>query len=49
MIIIIIQNTTNDESFQNYKFNDVEKAQITVCNNAVIWTHKVIGCVKSLC
>ena len=33
-------------SFQNVKFNFVEKAKITICNNAVIWTDKVTGCVS---
>ena len=42
-----VQNITDDSSFQNFKFNYVERAKITICNNAVIWTDKVIGCVKS--
>ena len=33
-------------SFQNVKFNFVEKAKITICNNAVKWTDKVTGCVS---
>ena len=43
----ILQNITNDRSFQNFKFNYVDRAKTTICNNAVIWTNKVIGCVKS--
>ena len=43
----LFQNANNDGSFQNFKFNHVERAKITIFNNAVIWTDKVIGCVKS--
>ena len=34
-------------SFQNFKFNYADRVKTTICNNAVIWTNKVIGCVKS--
>ena len=43
----LLQNTTYDESFQNFKFNYVERAEITIYNNAIMWIDKVIGCVKS--
>ena len=43
----LLQNITDDDSFQNFKFNYVERVKITICNNAVIWTDKVIGYVKS--
>lgn len=45
---ILLQNTTDDCSLQNFQFNyDVEKAKIAIFNNAVIWTNKIIGSVKS--
>ena len=34
----LLQNTTDDDSFQNLKFNYVERAKITICSNAVTWT-----------
>ena len=43
----LLQNTTYDESFQNFKFNYVERVEITIYNNAIMWIDKVIGCVKS--
>ena len=43
----LLQNTTDDSSFQYFKFNYVEIAKITNYNNAFIWTNKVIGCIKS--
>ena len=30
----LLQNTTDDDFFQNSKFNYVERAKITICNNA---------------
>lgn len=44
---ILLQNTTDDWSLQNFQFNYVEKAKIAIFNNAVIWTNKIIGFVKS--
>ena len=43
----LLQSKTDDCSFQNFKLYYIEWAKITVCNNSVIWTIKVIGCVKS--
>ena len=43
----LFQNITNDSSFQNFKFKCVKRAKITICNNAVTWTNKAIGCVKN--
>lgn len=42
----LLQNTICDGSFQNFKFNYVERVKIAICNNVVIWINKVIGCVK---
>ena len=44
---MLLQNTTNDGSFQNFEFNYLERAKIANCNNAGILTDKVIGCIKS--
>ena len=43
----LLQNTADDGSFQNFNFNDVQKAKITNGNNTVIWTDKVIRCVEN--
>ena len=42
-----LQNITDDGSFQNFKFNYVERVKITICNNAITWTDKIIGCVEN--
>ena len=34
-------------SFQNFKFNYAERVKITICNNAITWTDKIIGCVEN--
>ena len=36
----LLQNTADNGSFQNLKFNYVERAKITICNNAIISTDK---------
>ena len=43
----LLQNTTDDGSFQDFKFNYVEMAKIKNYNTAFIWTNKVTGCIKS--
>ena len=43
----LLQNSTDDGTFQNFKFIYVERAKITICINGVILTNKVMGCVKS--
>ena len=42
----LLQYTIDDGYFQNFKFNYAERVKITICNNAVIWTNKVIECIK---
>ena len=42
-----LQNITDDRSFQNFKFNSVDRAKISICNNTIIWTDKIIACVKN--
>ena len=34
----LLQNTIDDDSFQNLKFSYVERAKIKICSNALTWT-----------
>lgn len=43
----LLQNATDDRSFQNFTLNNVERAKITFCNHAIIRINKCIGCLKS--
>ena len=43
----LLQYTIDDGYFQNFKFNYTERVKTTICNIAVIWTNKVIECIKS--
>ena len=42
----LLQYTIDDDYFQNFKFNYADRVKTTIFNNAVIWTNKVIECIK---